>query len=276
MFSKTLNHTYKRIPEEQTKHKTRLKSAEEEESKKLADQINVAERAAALLKCAELGFTMANVTEVNDVKPKAYGMKGVEVDFEAIDLTRPHNEMAPNSRKTRIDLSKIASESRTQNVPTDIQANDDAEEFIKIDPGDGEGYEAARYNHKVRRKLRRAIETAEIQKETLVREQACASLRQRGMPVPDVLTTAPKPVHLRGHRTLENGSLETDKGERVRLRLELAEYNKAARVLRKQAKQIAMEAGLRTYAEMTGRIPSLSGNESMDVEQDYGPGWYKS
>ena len=253
-----------------------MKSAEEEEAKKIAVDINAAERAAALLKCAELGYTLANVAEVSDVKPKAYGMKGVEVDFDAIDLAKKRNELSSNSRKSRVDLSKVASEANTHPVPIAIQAGNDAGEFIKIDVGDGGDYEAANYNHRLRRKLRRAIEAAEIQKEKLVREKACASLKQQEMPIPIVLTTAAKPIHLRGHRVLENGSLETDKGERVRLRLELAEYNKAARVLRKQAKQIAMEAGLRTYAESIGRIPSHREHDLAQTHQNYGPGWYKS
>jgi len=53
------------------------------------------------------------------------------------------------------------------------------------------------------------------------------------------------------------------------MRLELAEFNKAAKVLRKQAKEIAKEAGLRVYAEMTGRIPS----RGKEPPKDYGPGW---
>jgi len=58
----------------------------------------------------------------------------------------------------------------------------------------------------------------------------------------------------------------------VRSRLELAEFNKAARVLRKQAKEIAMEAGLRVYAEMTERIPP---RDIPEAERSYyGPGWY--
>ena len=253
-----------------------MKGAEEEEAKKLAVNINTAERAAALLKCAELGFTMSNVAEVRDVKPKAYGMKGIKVDFDAIDLAKSQSELGSNSRKSRIDLSKVASEAHTHSVPIAVQAQDNPEEFIKFDVSDGEDYRAASYNHKLRRKLRRAIETAEIQKEILVREKACASLEERGLAIPNVLNTAAKPIHLRGHRALENGLLETDKGERVRLRLELAEYNKAARVLRKQAKQIAMEAGLRVYAESIGRISRRPKDGFVDVQKNYGIGWFKT
>jgi hypothetical protein len=61
-------------------------------------------------------------------------------------------------------------------------------------------------------------------------------------------------VVLKIPRVLEDGSLETEKQARVRKMLELAEYNKAAKVLRRQAKQVATEAGLRKHAELTGRI----------------------
>ena len=251
-----------------------IKGIEDEESKRIAVEINNAERVAALAKCAEFGFTMASVPEVADVKPKALGMKGVKVDFDIMNPTKEPTGSQVDTKR-RVDLSKIASDAQTQLVPAKDKTKEDLEEFIKLDVGEGQGYEATRYNHKLRRKLRRAVEAAEIEKETLVRTHTCASLKERGLAIPSLLTTAPKPIHLRGKRALENGSLETDKGERVRLRLELAEYNKAARVLRKQAKQIAMEAGLRTYAEMTGKLPRSQKDNSIDVKQGYGPGWYK-
>ena len=228
-----------------------------------------------MAKCAEFGYTMANVPEINKIKPRALGMKGVEVDFNELDFTRSSNDPKSDSNK-RVDLSKIASEARTKNIANIDQTKEDVGEFIKIDAVEGGDYEAARYNHKLRRKLRRAVEAAQIEKETIVREHTCASLKERGLTIPSLLTTAPKPIHLRGHRALENGSLETDKGERVRLRLELAEYNKAARVLRKQAKQIAMESGLRKYAEMTGKLPNKEKDDSSILQQDYGPGWYNA
>ena len=67
-------------------------------------------------------------------------------------------------------------------------------------------------------------------------------------------TTCIRPVNVRGQRILKNGTLETTKRERVRTRIELTEYNRAARVLRKQAKQTAVEAGLRKHAELTGKL----------------------
>jgi hypothetical protein len=95
------------------------------------------------------------------------------------------------------------------------------------------------------------------------------------MDVPPELDTPAKPIHKRGQRVLENGTLETDKAERVRLRIELAEFNNAARVLRKQAKAIAIEAGLRVHAELTGLMPPRKpqGEDEHKVE-GYGPGWH--
>lgn len=55
---------------------------------------------------------------------------------------------------------------------------------------------------------------------------------------------------------LENGGTEPAKQERVRARPELAEFNKASKVLGRQAKQCAMEAGLRKHAASTGRLSS--------------------
>jgi len=54
---------------------------------------------------------------------------------------------------------------------------------------------------------------------------------------------------------MPDGTLETAKQERVRSKVELAEFNKMAKVLRRQAKEMAVEAGIRIYLELMGRIP---------------------
>ena len=66
--------------EEQTREKTRLKSIEDEESKKIAVVINILERNAAL------GFTLVNTIGLEDGKPRVLGMKGVEVDFDGLEI----------------------------------------------------------------------------------------------------------------------------------------------------------------------------------------------
>ncbi|KAL9123078.1 MAG: hypothetical protein Q9187_000355 [Circinaria calcarea] len=268
--------TWKTIKEEETRHKTKVRSVEEEEAKRIAVEINRFDRKAALDQCAQFGFTLENTPGVNEIKPKALGMKGVDVDFEALELGESLNDVKPKGSKKRVDLSTIPEQAGTQLVPSAPKDGRDSGEYIKLDVGEGQDYEALNFNHKLRRKLRRAIESAEIRKEVLVRERVIDLCKERGIEPPPEISTPAKPVHLKGHRVLENGTLETEKRERVRMRMELAEYNQAARVLRKQAKQIAMEAGLRVYAEMTGRIPPRGspGNEENSI--NYGPGWYRA
>ena len=265
---------------EEKRHKTKLKSAEDEESKKIAVAIATMERNVAMEISAALGFTISNTEGVADIKPKALGMRGVEVDFDSLELGDSLNGVkardagiAINKNKKRVDLSGAAGIEGIHIVPTGAQNIEDPGDFIQLDVGEGQDHEALNYNHKLRRKLRRAIEAADVKKELLVRERTVEFCEEIGIDPPPELFTPAKPVHLRGERALEDGSLETAKAERVRLRLELAEFNKAARVLRAQAKEIAMEAGLRVYAEMTGRIPprGSQGNEGSTL--DYGPGW---
>ena len=263
------------ILEEETRHKTKVRSVEDEEAKRIAVEINRFDRKAALDRCAELGFTLENTPGVLEIKPKALGMKGVDIDFEVLELGESLNDVRPKLGQKRVDLSAIPEQAGAQLIPTTQQAGQDPGEYIKLDAGEGQDYEALNFNHKLRRKLRRAMENAEIRKEVLVRERVMDLCREKGIELPPEISTPAKPVHLKGHRVLENGTLETEKRERVRMRMELAEFNQAARVLRKQAKQIAMEAGLRVYAEMTGRIPprGSAGNEEITVS--YGPGWCK-
>ena len=217
---------------------------------------------------------------MEDIKPKALGMRGLHVDFDSPELTEKLNSVRPkpiaNIKKKRVDLSQIADYGEERIAPVGDRGASDAEEFIKLDVGMGQDHEAVSYNHRLRRKLRRAIESCQIRKELLVRQRAIELCNEKGLKPPVELSTPAKPIHDRGQRALENGTLETAKAERVRLRLELAEFNKAARVLRKQAKQIAMESGLRVYAEMTGRIPSTSRATKGEKKSPYGPGWYTS
>ncbi|MCJ1396780.1 hypothetical protein MMC18_009672 [Xylographa bjoerkii] len=275
-----LKNTWKSIKEEEKRHKTKLKSAEDEEGKKIAVAIATMERNVALEMSAALGFTLSNTEGVDEIRPKALGMRGVDVDFDSLELGGSLNNVktrgagnAVNKNKRRVDLSGAAWFEGAQIVPTSERNAEDPEDFIKLDIGEGQDHEALNYNHKLRRKLRRAIEAADVKKELLVREHATRYCKDIGIDPPPELLTPAKPIHLRGERSLEDGTLETAKAERVRLRLELAEFNKAARVLRAQAKEIAVEAGLRVYAEMMGRIPprGSQGNEGSTL--DYGPGW---
>ncbi|MCJ1288361.1 hypothetical protein MMC26_007716 [Xylographa opegraphella] len=209
-------YTWKSIKEEEKRHKTKIKSAEDEEG-------------------------------VAEIKPKALGMRGLEVDFDSLELVgslsdvKSRGQSDPiNRNKRRVDLSGAAGMESAHIMPTGVRNDGDPGDFIKLDLSEGQDHEALNYNHKLRRKLRRAIETADIKKESLVRERAAERCQAIGMdPLPELVTPA-KPIHLRGERVLEDGTLETAKAERVRLGLELAEFNKAARVLRAQAKELAM------------------------------------
>ena len=230
---------------------------EDEESKKIAVAVNKVDRKAALDHCAQLGFMLANTPGVDEIKPRAWGLKGIGVDFDSTDIGESRNTTKSGTNKKKVDLGEVPNHVQTTYIPTGVLENsEEQEEFIKLDVGEGQEHKSRQYNHKVRRKLRRAINNAQVRKELLVRQRALNYYAEKSKDPPAVLLTPPKPLNVRGRRILENGSLETAKQERVRKRMELSEYNKAARVLRQQAKQVAVEAGLRKHAELTGRLPS--------------------
>ncbi|KAI9674667.1 MAG: hypothetical protein M1817_001570 [Caeruleum heppii] len=247
-------------------HKRLIQRIEQEETKKLAVELNNAERAAALARCAELGFALENVEGVAEVQPKVLGMKGVEMDFEAFEARTKTSKVGtkngksdPKSRmvkSNRVDLSLVSDERRARMLqPEAEQADAYPGDFVSLDVGGGPDHQELNYNHKLRRKVHRAIEAAQIEKETLVRQKTIEYCEANNLEVPVELKTRAKAVSEKGRRILEDGRLETDKQERVRSRLELTEFNKAAKVLRRQAKERATEAGLRKFAELTGRLP---------------------
>lgn len=277
--------SWKTIKEEEVRERTRLKAQEDEESKRIAVEIADFERKAAMEHCASLGFTLSNTDGVNDVQPRALGMKGLEIDWDAIEpddrpgtirLKNPSTASKPKNPR-RVDLGLIPGNAQSflpphrqktlPNTPGDENAHVDAEEFIKLDVGSEHQFQELSYNHKLRRKLRRSLDNAQIAKELLVRERAIAHYTSQELPVPAVLNTPTKPINVRGSRILENGALETAKQERVRSRLELAEFNKVMKVLRRQAKQTAIEAGLRKHAEVMGRIEIVRTEEERVAER---------
>ncbi len=256
------------LTEETTREKTKLKSIEDEESKKIAVDVNIMERQAALNHCASLGFTIANTSGVDEIKPRALGMKGVEVDFNAIEVGESRSGVKPKQGSKRVDLSNVPKDAKAAYIPSGQRGDGgDSEEFIKFDAGEEQDFEALSYNHKLRRKLRRAIDNAEISKELLVRQRAIDYYKEKGLEVPALLQTPPKPLNIKGQRVLDNGLFETAKQERVRARMELAEFNTQMRVLRKQAKDAAIYAGLRKHAELTGKIPPSDPSVKQDQEQ---------
>ena len=235
---------------------------EDEESKKIAVDINIVERKAALDHCAALGFTLANTAGVDEIKPRALGMRGVEVDFDALDPAENRSSVKvkqdTKQNNKRVNLGDVAKTTKTEYIPSSHRDNGedtDVHEYIKLDVGEGQDFETLNYNHKLRRKLRRAIDNAEIQKETLVRQCALDYYAAKNIEPPSILQTSYKAINTKGQRILENGSFESPKQDRVRTRMDLAEFNTQMRVLRKQAKCAAIYAGLRKHAELAGKIP---------------------
>jgi len=234
-----------------------LKSMEDEESKKIAVDINIMERKAALDHCAALGFHLANTPGVDEIKPRARGAKDIEIDFDTIDIGESRSDVKPKQKNKRVNLGDAPEEIKVEYIAggqRDDEEDGDVEEYIKLDVGEGQAFETLNYNHRLRRKLRRAIDNAEIRKEMLVRQRALEYYRGKDMETPWELNTPHKPINVKGQRILENGTYETSKQDRVRTRMELVEFNTQMRVLRKQAKEAAIYAGLRKHADLMGKI----------------------
>ena len=273
-----IKESWKILREEERRRRKFLCTLEDEEGKRLALQVTRVHREFAMAVCKELGFTMENVEGVDDIKPRALGMKGVEVDFDDLEEIgdkpgglRFKGQGEPEKPLLhRPDLSNIAQEKYLEEVfgGGDDEEGDNGDqvedEFLKIGTaGQTHHYEALNLNHKTRRKLRRALENTQVQKELLVRETAIKHCEENGLPIHPVLRTSAKPINIRGSRTLRDGSLETAKQERVRSSVELTEFNKQAKVLRRQAKEMAIEAGIRIYLELMDVIPKREGLEEM-------------
>ena len=204
--------------------------------------------------CGLLGFTISNTPGTQDVRPRALGMRGREVNFDAVEALKTKDGEGKWNGK-RVNLEGVAQKVQENALPAQTGANTMIDkDFISFDLGSGRDHETLSYNHKLRRKLRRALDNVQVQKEMLVRQRAIDYLEANGVDSPSVLTTKSKPHHIKGVRILENGARETAKQERVRAKLDLAEFNQASRVLRKQAKQCAVEAGLRKHAELSGQL----------------------
>ena len=246
---------------------------EEEESKKIAINVNDMERKVAMDHCMALGFTIENTEETDEIKPRALGMRGVEVDFDKIEIAERRSDIklkepSKQSINKRVNLGDAPEDVKAQYIPTGQRNDDGNEEFIKLDIGEGQDHETLSYNHKLRRKLRRAIDNCQIKKEELVRERAIKHYQDKGEEPPSLLKTPMKSINVRGVRILDSGLLETAKQERVRARLELAEFNTQMRVLRKQAKEAAIYAGLKKHAEVRGRIPVTNDSSNKNDEAE--------
>lgn len=272
---------WKMINQERVKERTRMKSLEEEEAKKIAVEIANVERARAMQACQSLGCAVENTIGIDEIEPRLPGLKGQEIDWSILDkededpnaFSIKQASAATTKSSKRVDLSTAAKEtqsislvpSSTRNAPDPSSTSD----FLSFnqDPSNTNDHTPLTYNHRLRRKLRRALDDAQIRKEALVRQAAIAKCKSLEIPPPPILLTPLKPLNKLQPRILENGMLETEKQGRVRTRMELADFNAASKVLRRQAKQKALEAGLRRYAEATGRIPAQDGGVEGEGEE---------
>lgn len=275
-----IKQSWKVVREEERRRRKFLLTMEDEETKRIAVEVNKMQRAQALEVCRDLGFTLENVEGIDAIKPRALGMKGQEVPFDKLEMVgeRPSGlrvrseEKREKPRGNRVDLGAIPSEDTVFDVTNTFRGNADASmnaNFVELGSGEaGQDFEALNYNHKLRRKLRRALESAQVKKELLVREKAIAYCEEEGIPVDPILLTPGKPQNLKGQRTMPDGQLETAKQERVRSRVELIEFNRWAKILRRQAKEQSIEAGIRIYLELMERIPKREGWDQWVEERE--------
>ena len=239
------------------------------------------DREEAIKKCAEFGCTIDNTPGTEDIKPKLQGMKGRIIDFDDLEFgeglmdirLKSQNDEKPTLGSRRVDLSKVPQMEEVYIGAAESDSDEDVEDYIKLEIGEGQDFQALNLNHRLRRKIRRAIDAAQVQREILVRNRVFQICEEEGVNPPAELTTCQRPVHEKGQRVLENGMLESAKQERVRQRVELAEFNKAAKVLRHQAKERSLEAGLRVHAELMGKIPRRERTSDETNIAAFGPGW---
>src|SRR5271170_6512205 len=112
--------------------------------------------------CVKLGFTLDNVKGVNDIKPKALGMKGQEVDFDILEIGDRPSELnikdeklagelkEKNFKGNRVDLSKAADDSKASLLTSDGAGPAGLDgDFISLDFGgeiaSGEQFKALNY-----------------------------------------------------------------------------------------------------------------------------------
>ena len=278
---------WKMINQERVKERTRMQALEDEEARKIAVEIAKIERQRAMAVCHSLGCTIANTEGTAAIEPNLPGLQGQEVDWSVLNQdfseTAKNTTSEPIFSSKRVDLSTAAKDTEAISlVPPSIPkptttTNDNtfSADFLSFnqDPSDTQqqqqqqDYDPLNYNHKLRRKLRRAADDALVRQEALVRQKVIAQFKARNFSIPPILLTPLKPLNKLQPLILENGTLETEKQARVRSRVELADFNKASKVLRKQAKSKSLEAGLRVHAEATGRIPKRGEKEVREEDE---------
>src|SRR4051812_28031190 len=119
------------------------------------------------------------------------GMKGVEVDFDMLEVGQtPSCVQVKQNRNNRVNLRAAPLESKAKLLPVGEETPAEAPgESVSLDIGEGQDFEAINYNHKTRRKLRRALEAAEIAKEMVVRKAALEYCQENDIEPPEELKT---------------------------------------------------------------------------------------
>ena len=123
-------------------------------------------------------------------------MKDVEVDFDMLGVGQTSSGVqVKQNRNNRVNLGAVPleSEAKLHRVGGETPAESPGE-FISLDVGEGQDFEAINYNHKTRRKLRRALEAAEIAKEMVVRKAALGHYQKNDIKPPEELKTLYKPM----------------------------------------------------------------------------------
>ena len=205
--------------------------------------------------CKSMGFTLENTPGILGIRSRAMGMRGIEVDFEAVEKGEGKSDVKPRVNRGGVDFDIASHYARTECISNELgSVQGQPDEFIQLDVGKARDFETINYNHTLHRKLRRAIDYAESEQEILERRRAVEHCAEKDFNAPATLHTGTRPICTKGQRILESGFLETAKQERGRARMELAEFNIQMRVLCRQAEEAALYAGLHKYAEVTGRI----------------------
>ncbi|KAI9888312.1 MAG: hypothetical protein M1814_000587 [Vezdaea aestivalis] len=245
-----LKDAWKAIKAKEKANRSTIRVLEDQLNHQLAMELNDHDRLVALHYCDLLGFTLANTDGVNDIKPTVTGLKGIDFDWDDIEIgegkldfkikRKAENSFTDNSNPNLTSLGPRTS--KATSTATASQSN-----FISFAPT--ETTDLGSLNYKIRKKLQMSLDRCELEKEKHVRERALEYLTEHGMTHPPQLLTELHPKSKTGKLVLPNGLLETDKQLRIRARVELAEFNKFMKVLRAQAKEQSIYAGLKKYAD---------------------------
>ncbi|KAL8857043.1 MAG: hypothetical protein Q9178_006335 [Gyalolechia marmorata] len=179
---------WKVIREQYVKETTMLKAVENVKPKKMAMEVNEAKRK----------------TPLKYIKPQKLGMRGREVDPDPIPASKVQSNVEQRRGK-RVDLGEVAKPVNETYVPIDdLRDSVDYKPFIKFDVSESQDHEALNLNHKLRRRLRRALDNAQIQKKMLVRQRVVDHLKAKGIAIPKKLLTNGKAKNFKGTRILED------------------------------------------------------------------------